>query len=403
MAEVKDLEVNVSVNSDGFKAFQADSEKSLESFNNSTLDVTSTFNNLNKELELFGKNIQKINSDSTFAQSIQQSTDQAKNSIKDLANESKNTKSAFDVVFGGFIDGIKEWIKNITEADTLGGKLFITFSGFVGIVRILRSLAGALKLIGTTVVNPKESFNKLKNVITSIRDRIKSLVPRLKSVLEVIKNLGSRLLNLFKIIGKSRAFGLFLNVIRAVGTFLGGALVLKIGLVVAALGGIYLGVRAVIDHWDELKLAAQITWEENIVPLIESAAENIAYAIGLIGDAVLFIWDNFKAGAEIAWNFVTEKATAGVEWIGQQYERLTSWLGEQWEAIKETAANAWEAIKTDYSDEIVDVTWEEMETMGLTDMVEANEVSNDEWLGGINKVMYSINKVGRNNSQEIGE
>ncbi len=61
------------------------------------------------------------------------------------------------------------------------------------------------------------------------------------------------------------------------------------------------------------------------------------------------------------------------------------------------------AAKTDYSDEIVDVTWEEMETMGLTDMVEANEVSNDEWLGGINKVMYSINKVGRNNSQEIGE
>ncbi len=81
------------------------------------------------------------------------------------------------------------------------------------------------------------------------------------------------------------------------------------------------------------------------------------------------------------------------------------------------------AVKTDYSDEIVDITWEEMwgpqanvvyerqggdklGSWGLGNVDEVNEVSNDRWLGDIDKVMYSINTAGHSNikySQEIGE
>ncbi len=71
-------------------------------------------------------------------------------------------------------------------------------------------------------------------------------------------------------------------------------------------------------------------------------------------------------------------------------------LSDFWDATMDSILKLFSdlvAAKTDYSDEIVDVTWEEMEMMGLIDMVEAYVVSDNRWLGGIDKVFYEDIRV----------
>ncbi len=89
-------------------------------------------------------------------------------------------------------------------------------------------------------------------------------------------------------------------------------------------------------------------------------------------------------------------------------------LGDFWDATLDSMLKSFSdlvAVKTDYSDEIVDITWEEMwgtkanvvdqrrggdkiRSWGLGKTDEVNDLSDYRWLYDIDKVIYAINEIG---------
>jgi hypothetical protein len=122
-----------------------------------------------------------------------------------------------------------------------------------------------------------------------------------------------------------------------------------IALVVAAVAG---AVYLIVKYWDEIRGAAEATWQwvsdkfSDLAEFFTQWAPLLAGPVGL----VLKYWDDLKAGATGAWEWITGKFNALVSFMGEIPGRIGRNLTGPFEGIKGGAETAREVVSGKFND-----------------------------------------------------
>ncbi len=277
-----------------------------------------------------------------------------------LESELKNIKSAVSSVFssldgsgnkvGSTFDGIINQLRLMTEQLVAAGRGVSTLdsSGTDGLSarfdqaneslnHLHESLAVFQNLsleisIELPVINVSQaegSINSLRNSFRGIEDeignsglagfinqiaeamgRLNQNNPEIIQTMAIVGGISLALLNLAATIGTViTTFNSLstINTAATVGRLVTGLTPLVFA-IIFAIAGITAGVVTLIQNWDGLVMAAEITWEENIVPIIDSAGQAIANILNAIGQ------------------YIEETFYNAVNYVSEQWTRLINFL-----------------------------------------------------------------------------
>jgi tape measure domain-containing protein len=148
------------------------------------------------------------------------------------------------------------------------------------------------------------------------------------------------------------------NVIGAIATGVTAAfgaavafLTSPIGLVVLAIGAVIAIVVLLIRHWDDVKAAAGAAWD-----WIKSTWQVVAEwfdtnIIQPIAQFFIDLWDGIKQLASDAWNGIVEIWQTVSEWFDTNIiQPVAKFFAGLWDGIKEAASNAWDGIVEAWND-----------------------------------------------------
>ncbi len=308
MADINSLALKVSLDIEGFKEANTEAGKLATSFskladslNQSGQKIVSTFRQISEQLEILKSELQGAEEKlSLFGIEFDISKDPTE-SLKALSDAIKNFKQSL-------VSGNEDAIKFIAKL----------IDGFADLINWMN-----------------ENIPGLTQVITLITGLTLAFLAAVPVVAAIVAGF-TLLAGLFGITG------------TAVAGFAGTAI-----LAVVAIAAISAAVISLIQNWDALVLAAQVTWEENIVPILETVAGAIAGVLGGIGDIALIIWEGVKEATSAAWEFITEAVSNAVSLLIRIFQGIGEQLSQTWEFVKQTALAAWESIKEIVGNSIV--------------------------------------------------
>lgn len=130
-----------------------------------------------------------------------------------------------------------------------------------------------------------------------------------------------------------------------------------IGLVIAALVALGVGLKMAWDHsetfrsivmgaWDGIRAAASFAWDVILRPIFDAFVNGLR----VVGDAGLWLWhnaiqpafDGIGAAASLVWNSVVspvfESMKSGVALVGTAFETAAGWIGQVWDRVRGFAA-----------------------------------------------------------------
>ncbi len=185
-------------------------------------------------------------------------------------------------------------------------------------ISILQSLSVEIdiEIPISNVIQAQQSMNSLRDSFKGVENEVgnSGIAGFINQITEALKGINENhpeLLQTGVIVGVvAIAFAQLAIAVGTAITTLGLTFVVTVGAAALALGAIAAAVVVIIQNWDALVLAAQVTWEENIVPIIEGAANAIGGIIGAIGQ---FIQDTFNTAV----NFISEKWTSFINFISE--------------------------------------------------------------------------------------
>jgi len=300
MADINSLALKVSLDIEGFKEANTEAgelatsfSKLADSLNQSGQKIVSTFRQISEQLEILKSELQGAEEKlSLFGIEFDISKDPTE-SLKALSDAIKNFKQSL-------VSGNEDAIKFIAKL----------IDGFADLINWMN-----------------ENIPGLTQVITLITGLTLAFLAAVPVVAAIVAGF-TLLAGLFGITG------------TAVAGFAGTAI-----LAVVAIAAISAAVISLIQNWGALVLAAQVTWEENIVPILETVAGAIAGVLGGIGDIALIIWEGVKETTSAAWEFITEVVSNAVSLLIRIFQGIGEQLSQTWEVVKQTALAAWESIK----------------------------------------------------------
>jgi len=258
MADMQSLTIDVSLNIEGFNEANTESQKLVATFSNladlliqSGQKIISTFALITKELNMLGEALRVSGEKlSLFGIQFDVSKDPTK-SLKTLSDSIQNFKQS--LVFG--------------NQDTI------------------RFLA------------------KLIDGFASLINWVNKNIPGLTQVVSILLVVGTT------VGGLILAFAAMEAALAAVGVTV-GLFLAALGKITLIIGGISAGVITLIQNWDGLVMAAEITWEENIVPIIDSAGQAIANILNAVGQ------------------YIEERFYSAVNYVSEQWTNLINFLRE---------------------------------------------------------------------------
>ena len=256
MADMQSLTLDVSLNIKGFNEANTEAQKLVATFSNladsliqSGQKIISTLALITKELDLLGKALQYSGEKlSIFGIQFDVSKDPTQ-SLKALSDSIQNFKQS--LVFGNQ-DAIKFLAKLIDGFADLINWVNKNIPGLTQVVSILL-------VVGTTVGGLILAFAAMEAALAAVGVSV----------------------------------GLFLT---------------ALGKITFIIGGISAGIITLIQNWDGLVMAAEITWEENIVPIIDSAGQAIANILNAVGQ---YIEERFYSAV----NYISEQWTALINFL----------------------------------------------------------------------------------------
>lgn len=308
--------------------------------------------------------------------------------IKDANGEYRNTEDIFnDVVAAlGKID-------NETERDIVAMDLF--GSSADSLAGILDDGGAALKALGDEAANKgliisqedldkanefNDSIDKLKaqlsgsfgqaavkvaealtpvlekvaEVITTIADKLSTLSPETLQIITVVLAVIAAISPIASIIGGiATAISVITPIIAAVNAVIAAnPVVLIIMAIIAAIALLVVAVKAIIEHWDQIKEKATEIWNA-VVEKFTAIKDAVVEKFNAVKEKVLGVFNNIK-------DFATEKFNAVKEGIGTALnaakEVASEKLGNMKRAFEENGggikgamAATWEGVKGYYS------------------------------------------------------
>jgi hypothetical protein len=224
-----------------------------------------------------------------------------------------------------------DWFDSLAKA--LGFKngeelgIILIVAKFTGLLDIVKDIAGILGGLSFT----------LKNIVGAMKD-VGSMA---KSVVKAFKEWG-----IFRTIGTwaKSAFGIITTGVEALAVALGlpVAAVVAIGVAIAAL------VVLAYIYWDDIKAAAGAAWD-----WIVEKWNGLAKWMGEVFDAakkkVAAFWKWLKAAPGDAWDALVKKWDGFTKWIGDLFERAKAKLSEFWTWLEAAPGRAWDGLVSVWS------------------------------------------------------
>lgn len=258
----------------------------------------------------------------------------------------KSGANVFQAVQNGTLD-----FKALDEAATESGMgVADTFNAMLDPMDETKTILNELKTLGYEIINAAgpmiiEVLKGVKDVVSDLHDKWSSLSPEAQETIIKAALIAAAVGPVLVVVGK-----LIVGIGQLItfGPVLIGAISGVIGIaapLVAALVGIGLAVKAVYDHWDELKemvsLAAQQmkanfnTIKYECIAAFTKIKEGITEKINAARDAVKKAIDKIKSFFNFTWSLPKIKLphfvqtgttilglpTIGVEWYKKAYER----------------------------------------------------------------------------------
>ncbi len=243
--------------------------------------------------------------------------------------------------------GSAEEMATIME-DNLQGSITSMKSALEGLQIVIgERLEAAIRKIVDKITEWARAFNELDPKTQDLIVKIGLIVAAIGPALLII----SKMMDTFK--KMSGTIKILAGAFKSLfGLFASNPWLLLVAALVAAAVLIY-------QHWDEIKEFLIQTWDsikelasglwDGITEALDSAIEWIKQAWEDTKEFFVNLWDTIKQGAIDGWNGVKEGIGSVVETVGefisQHFEGLGQALSNIWNNIKEIAKSSWELIK----------------------------------------------------------
>ncbi|MEW6146100.1 MAG: hypothetical protein AB1598_13900 [Thermodesulfobacteriota bacterium] len=299
MAELSKLELQITLNDEGLRDFEDQGVKVAETLNKSFseldstfmmlnrnasefsrslklingnkltlsgsfLELESTFNNLNDDSVEFGRSLETLmKNGSTFGNSINQSTRDAGEEVKNLQEDVQESKSIIDRIFDSFV------LRLAIVLITIFQVIKEVISGFKTIIAILKFLNDP---IGTT----NRVFNETKDAIIPLIDKSKKFV-------DVLRGYGKEIVTT---IGATALFQAILTELSFIAGGLATITLPELIVLTALLGAGYLLITGKLDQYGKV---AEDVFNNHVIPLFQNAnknAEELKQGINHANDAL---------------------------------------------------------------------------------------------------------------------
>lgn len=248
--------------------------------------------------------------------------------------------------------GVAEKMSKIMQ-DNLSGSFTIMKSALEGVaIAISETLIPIIRKIVDKITEWAEAFNKLTPEQQAMIVKIGLLVAAIGPLLMII---GS-------VIGKFKDMVGTVRLVAGGFTKLIGLFVSNPWLILVA--GIAVAAVAIYKHWGEIKEFMSQTWQaikegasnlwDGITEKVGSVVEGIQQKWSGFKESMSETWSNIKEGASTAWDniktTVSDKATAIRDSAKEKIDGLKENVGTTWENIKTVAGTSWDNIKSTVTD-----------------------------------------------------
>lgn len=237
--------------------------------------------------------------------------------------------------------------------DNLSGSFTIMKSALEGVaIAISETLIPIIRKIIDKITEWAEAFNKLtpeqQAMIVKIGLLVAAIGPLLMIIGSVIGKLGAMAGTVKTVAG---GFKLLFGLFKA-----NPWLIIVAGLAVVAV--------QIYKHWDEIKEFLSQTWQsikegasnlwEGMTEKVGSVVEGIKEKWSGFKESMSKTWSSVKEGASTAWDniktTVSDKATAIKDSAKEKIGGLKTQLGSEWNEMKTNASTNWDNIKTAVGD-----------------------------------------------------
>lgn len=274
--------------------------------------------------------------------------DQFKNSLKNLGIEAFSASA--DTLIG-CLDGISRGLEIVKPPLETLGEAFTNLIGAIGtFIADSTGMSEDFDLMGAAATLLADVITTLADVMNFLAENMNIIGPIVAGVVAGFAAFQTIQFVVGLIQGVSAAFGV-LNVVL---------LANPIGLIVAAIAGLVVGLIALYNNCEGFKNFVDGAWEG-----IKSFAADIAEFFGNVGKIagaaletmktnVSETWDNIKSGLSEKWENIKTNAS-------QTWENMKTTASTAWENMKNDASTKWDNMKSKLSG-----TYENMKTLTST-------------------------------------
>lgn len=248
--------------------------------------------------------------------------DQFKNSLKNLGIEAFSASA--DTLIG-CLDGISRGFEIIKPSLETLGEAFTNLIGSIGsFIADSTGMSEDFDLMGAAATLLSDVITALADGMSFLADNMEIIGPIVAGVVAGFVAFQTVQFVVGLIQGVSTAFGL-LNAVM---------LANPIGLIVAAIAGLVVGLVALYNNCEGFKNFVDGAWEG-----IKNFAADISEFFGNIAEIAGKALETMKTNVSDAWNNIKSN-------LSEKWENIKSTASQTWENMKTTASNAWENMKT---------------------------------------------------------